>query len=99
MSMPHVLVTGGSGFIGSALVKACLKAGCTVRVLDDNSRGSPRRLADVRDDIEIIDGDIRDAGVVTSAVRGMDEVHHLAYVNGTEYFYKYPELVLDVGVR
>jgi nucleoside-diphosphate-sugar epimerase len=99
MSMPHVLVTGGSGFIGSALVKAFLKAGCTVRVLDDNSRGSPRRLADVRDDIEIIDGDIRDAGVVTSAVRGMDEVHHLAYVNGTEYFYKYPELVLDVGVR
>ena len=29
----------------------------------------------------------------------MDEVHHLAFVNGTEFFYSQPELVLDVGVR
>jgi nucleoside-diphosphate-sugar epimerase len=33
------------------------------------------------------------------AVRGMDEVHHLAFVNGTEFFYSAPELVLDVGVK
>eukprot|EP01035_Chromulina_nebulosa_P038205 gene38205-51601_t len=32
-------------------------------------------------------------------MRGMDEVHHLAFVNGTEYFYSAPELVLDVGVK
>ena len=29
----------------------------------------------------------------------MDEVHHLAFVNGTEFFYSQPDLVLDVGVR
>ena len=34
-----------------------------------------------------------------AAVRGIDEVHHLAFVNGTEFFYSAPELVLDVGVK
>jgi nucleoside-diphosphate-sugar epimerase len=94
-----ILVTGGSGFIGSALVKALVQDGHLVRVLDDNSRGAPRRLKEVEGDIEFVGGDIRDASVVARAVRGMDEVHHLAFVNGTEYFYSAPELVLDVGVK
>jgi nucleoside-diphosphate-sugar epimerase len=97
--MARILVTGGSGFIGSALVKALLKDGNAVRVLDDNSRGAPRRLADVQKDIEFIAGDIRDAATVQAAVKGVDEVHHLAFVNGTEFFYSAPELVLDVGVK
>jgi nucleoside-diphosphate-sugar epimerase len=95
----RILVTGGSGFIGSALVQVLVQEGHRVRVLDDNSRGAPRRLKAVENDIEFIAGDIRDAKAVESAVRGMDEVHHLAYVNGTEFFYSAPELVLDVGVR
>ena len=69
---PHertrILVTGGSGFIGSALVKALVKDGHAVRVLDDNSRGAPRRLAEVQNDVEFIAGDIRDAAAV--ACRG-----------------------------
>jgi nucleoside-diphosphate-sugar epimerase len=95
----RILVTGGSGFIGSALVKALVKAGHRVRVLDDNSRGHPRRLAEVANDIEFTAGDIRDAAAVERAAQGMDEVHHLAFVNGTEFFYSQPDLVLDVGVR
>ena len=83
MTAPKILVTGGSGFIGSGLVKALVRAGAQVRVLDDNSRGSPRRLADVENDIEFIAGDIRDASAVERATQGMDEVHHLAFVNGT----------------
>jgi len=94
-----VLVTGGSGFIGSALVKALLRQGETVRVLDNNSRGAMRRLAGVERDIEFVEGDIRDATVVEAATRGVDEVHHLAYVNGTATFYSAPDLVLDVGVK
>jgi nucleoside-diphosphate-sugar epimerase len=99
MSPRRILVTGGSGFIGSALVKALVKDGHTVRVLDDNSRGAARRLEAVKNDIEFIGSDIRNAAAVESAVRGVDEVHHLAFVNGTEFFYSQPDLVLDVGVR
>jgi len=94
-----IVVTGGSGFIGSALVKALVREGHAVRVLDDNSRGALRRLKDVESDIEFVPGDIRDPAAVVRAVHGMDEVHHLAFVNGTEFFYNAPELVLDVGVK
>ena len=97
--MKRILVTGGSGFIGSALVKALLRDGDSVRVFDNNSRGAPRRLNEIEKDIEFIAGDIRDLASVEAAVRGMDEVHHLAFVNGTEFFYSAPELVLDVGVK
>ncbi len=95
----RILVTGGSGFIGSAVVKALVEGGATVRVLDDNSRGSARRLRSVERDIEFVAGDIRDAAAVDRATRGVEEVIHLAFVNGTEFFYSAPELVLDVGVK
>lgn len=97
--MSRILVTGGSGFIGSGLVKALLKAGHHVRVFDNNSRGDLRRLAQVADDIEFIAGDIRDGAAVDKAAQSVDEVHHLAFINGTEFFYSQPDLVLDVGVR
>jgi nucleoside-diphosphate-sugar epimerase len=99
VSARRVLVTGGSGFIGSALVKALIAQGETVRVFDDNSRGALRRLREVERDIEFVSGDIRNAAAVTAAMRGIDEVHHLAYVNGTATFYSAPDLVLDVGVK
>jgi nucleoside-diphosphate-sugar epimerase len=99
VSARRVLVTGGSGFIGSALVKALLRRGEAVRVLDDNSRGALRRLREVERDIEFVAGDIRDAAAVEAATRGLDEVHHLAFVNGTATFYSAPDLVLDVGVK
>jgi len=93
------LVTGGSGFIGAALVERLIGAGHKVRVLDNNSRGNARRLAKVASEIEFIEGDIRDPKITIAAADGMDCVCHLAYVNGTEFFYSRPELVLDVAVR
>jgi len=50
-------------------------------------------------DIEFIEADIRDGDAVKLAVSGVESVCHLAFVNGTEFFYKQPELVLDVGVK
>jgi nucleoside-diphosphate-sugar epimerase len=99
VSARRILVTGGSGFIGSALVKALLRRGEAVRVLDDHSRGALRRLREVERDVELVHGDIRDAAAVDAAMRGIDEVHHLAFINGTATFYSAPDLVLDVGVK
>jgi nucleoside-diphosphate-sugar epimerase len=94
-----VLVTGGTGFLGGALVNALVRRGYKVRVFDNNFRGHDRRLAEVRESIELVQGDIRDAAAVDAATEGMDWVFHLAFVNGTRHFYEQPGLVLDVGVR
>jgi len=99
MRQKKYLVTGGSGFIGSALVKSLLKKGHFVRVLDNNSRGNLRRLKTVIDKIDFIQGDIRDLNVVKKASKGIDAVCHLAFINGTRFFYEVPELVLEVGVK
>ena len=85
--------------MGSALVRRLVHGGFRVRVFDNNSRGSVARLDDIKSQFEFIDGDIRDPAAVAHAIEGVDAVCHLAFVNGTEYFYSKPELVLDVGVR
>lgn len=93
------LVTGGTGFIGGALVKSLLDSGATVRTLDNDSRGNLRKLGSHATEVERVLGDIRDAEAIRKAIRGVDTVCHLAYVNGTEYFYSKPDLILDVAVK
>ena len=71
------LVTGGAGFIGSNLVRALLEGGDTVRVLDNFATGNRRNLAEIADDLEIVEGDLRSYERVHTAVRGADLVFHL----------------------
>lgn len=93
------LVTGGTGFLGANLVKRLLKKGYQVRVLDNESRGQKGRLAEEMNQVEIVTGDIRDSRVVEQAAKGCQSIIHMAYINGTEFFYSKPELVLEVGVK
>lgn len=97
--MTTFLVTGGAGFLGSALVRRLASAGDRVRVLDSGFRGGLRRLEGAVGDIEVVEGDVRDAALVDRVCEGVAVVLHLAAVNGTSYFYSIPEVVLDVGVR
>lgn len=99
MTKKSYLVTGGTGFIGAALVTALVNRGHKVRTLDNNSRGAHRRLASVAGQYEHVEGDVRDYATFAAAAKGMDCVCHLAYINGTEFFYSMPETVLDVGVK
>jgi UDP-glucose 4-epimerase len=93
------LVTGGTGFIGAALVRRLVGKRHRIRVLDDGSRGAKRRLADIGAEVEYVWGDVRDSATVARAADGVDAVVHLAAVNGTEFFYSKPELVLSVGLH
>ena len=72
----RVLVTGGGGFIGSNLVDELLVRGHDVRVLDNFSTGRRENLAHVREEIELIEGDLRSYERVHRAVRGCDAVLH-----------------------
>lgn len=91
------LVTGGAGFVGSALVKALAGEGHEVVVLDNMSRGRFSRLAGVR--CEIIAGDVNSQSDVTDAMQGCDGTAHLAYLQGTQTFYAEPRQVLETAVR
>ena len=74
--MSSFLVTGGAGFIGSNISETLVKRGEKVRVLDNFSTGFRKNLASIEDDIEIIDGDLRDPESVQKAVEGIDYVLH-----------------------
>lgn len=95
----RVVVTGGGGFIGAYLVKRLVRDGWDVAVVDTMVRGDPGRIAEVADHVELFSCDVRDQQALERAFAGAEVVMHLAAINGTENFYKRPELVLDVGLR
>ena len=95
----NILVTGGSGFIGSAIVKYLVKKKYNVVVFDNNSRGRSRRIKDVNNKISFIKGDIRDKKKLLSIDKKIDTIIHLAYINGTKFFYKKPFEILDIAVN
>lgn len=95
----NILVTGGSGFIGSAIVKYLVKKKYNVVVFDNNSRGRSRRIKDVNNKISFIKGDIRDKKKLLSINKKIDTIIHLAYINGTKFFYKKPFEILDIAVN
>lgn len=68
------LVTGGAGFVGSFLAKRLLDMGNDVRVFDVESSDF------IPGEAEFVQGDMRDADSVREAVRGVDTVYHLAFV-------------------
>ena len=95
----NILITGGSGFIGSAIAKYLVQEKHKVIVYDNNSRGKIRRLSEVKNKIKFIKGDIRNKKKLLSIKGKIDTVIHLAYVNGTKFFYKKSYEILDIAVN
>ena len=95
--MPRALVTGGAGFIGSALVPALAGAGYDVLVVDDLSVGDPMNVE--RAGGELRRGDVRDLELVTTAARGCDVVFHLAAGAGVIESVTDPLTNFDQNVR
>jgi nucleoside-diphosphate-sugar epimerase len=92
-------VTGGAGFLGAAIIDILIKNNLEVVCYDNSSRGSKAKLKNNIKNIEFIEGDIRDEEKVVNSSKECDAIIHLAFINGTEYFYKMPHLVLDVGIK
>ena len=76
----HVLITGGAGFIGSHTTDRLLEKGYKVRILDNlqkpvHMKGKPDYLSD---EVEFIEGDVRDKATLEKAMEGVDAIYHLA---------------------
>ena len=94
--MKKYLVTGGAGFIGSHISRTLLENGNKVRILDNFSSGKRENLKG--QDVEIIEGDLRDVSKVADAVKGMDIIfHEAAFVSVPESMEK-PLECLDINV-
>lgn len=73
-----VLVTGGAGFIGSHLVDALVERGARVRVFDNLATGLAANLDHLGGEVELVEGDLRDAEACRRVCRGMQLVFHQA---------------------
>ena len=97
----NVLVTGAGGFIGSHLTEKLTEAGANVRALVHYNSGGRQGWLDespLQGDIEIIAGDITDAGSVTHAMSDRDVVFHLAALIAIPYSYIAPASYVQTNV-
>ncbi len=93
------LVTGGAGFIGSHLVEALVKRGEEVRVLDNFLTGKRENIAAFMEDIDLIEGDIRDLETCKHAVEGVDFVLHQAALPSVPRSLEDPILTNEINIR
>ncbi len=92
------LVTGGGGFIGSNMARSLLSAGHAVRILDDFSTGDRRNLADIKKDVDLIEGDIRDEETLRKCLKGVRYVLHAAALPSVPRSIEQPLLTNSVNI-
>lgn len=102
--MKKVLVTGADGFIGSHLTESLLEKGYDVKAFayynSFNTWGWLDTLpADKLKEIEVFTGDIRDPNGVREAMKGVDEVFHLAALIAIPFSYHSPDSYVDTNIK
>lgn len=103
-SHQNILVTGADGFIGSHLVEEFVRAGHNVRAFvfynSFNSWGWLDEVSpEIKNNIEVISGDVRDPHRVKEAMRGIDTVVNLAALIAIPFSYESPDSYLDTNIR
>lgn len=99
-----ILVTGSDGFIGSHLTETLVREGYKIRAFvlynSFNTWGWLDSLSkDILSEIEIFQGDIRDPNGVKHAMKGMDEVFHLAALIAIPFSYHSPDTYVDTNIK
>lgn len=104
MKFNKILITGADGFIGSHLAETLIRNGYSVRAFvlynSFNSWGwldhAPK---DIRDNVDVFSGDIRDPNGVREAMKGCDAVLHLAALIAIPYSYHSPDTYVDTNIK
>ena len=94
-----ILVTGGAGFIGSHIVEYLVQRGNNVIVLDNLSNGKMQNMSKVSDDINFVNGDVRDCNLVEQLVKDVDGVFHEAALVSVPESFKMQNEYFDVNVN
>jgi NAD dependent epimerase/dehydratase len=103
MTVKKALVTGAAGFIGSHLVETLVRQGTQVRAFARYNAGHRAGNlnflpADIRDQVDVYFGDLRDTEAVAQAARGVDQIYHLGAVITIPYSYQHPREVIEVNM-
>ncbi|OIP83925.1 MAG: NAD-dependent dehydratase [Porphyromonadaceae bacterium CG2_30_38_12] len=99
--MRRILVTGAGGFIGSHLVELLVAKGYDVKAFVHYNSSNTWGWLDsstVKNDVEVISGDIRDMDSVYAAMQGCDSVFHLAALIGIPYSYVSPQAYIKTNI-
>lgn len=102
--MKKILVTGADGFIGSHLTEALVRQGYSVRPFvmynSFNSWGwLDQGKPEIRDELDVFAGDVRDPNGVRTAMKGCDAVLHLAALIAIPYSYHSPDTYVDTNIK
>jgi NAD dependent epimerase/dehydratase len=102
--MKNVLITGADGFIGSHLTERLVESGHKVKAFvyynSFNTWGWLDTLPkEIMSEVEVFTGDIRDPNGVKEAMKGMDEVYHLAALIAIPFSYHSPDTYVDTNIK
>ncbi len=98
----RVLITGAGGFIASHLTELCVTLGYDVKVFihyNSNNHWGWLENSEIKNDIEVIAGDVRDYDSVSKAVKGSNTVFHLAALIGIPYSYVSPLAYIKTNIE